>query len=202
MIKSNSNNTIFFNFYLQFLIFSIINRSFIPFNIDLRYIVIFLALVAVFISLFSKQEFKVNKNILMVSILYLFIIIGFFNHKTINVDEQVYMNLVILNLYCFFNIIVLSYFSSYIEINKVWKYLVFACFFLFFSVMLSAVGLNLPFNNYKDSYISSAEIGSGIRYSGYGTDPNYVCMIAIILIILTHTLKKKKNIEMLIYTMA
>ena len=201
MLKSNKV-VIFFDFYLQFLIFSIINRSFVPFNIDLRYIVVFLAFIAILVSLFSNQEFKINKNIVLILVLYFFIIIGFFNQKTINVDKQVYLNLIILNLYCFFNILVLSYFSSYIKINNVWKYITYAWYFLFFSVIVSAIGWDLPFNDYKGSYISSAEVGSGIRFSGYGTDPNYVCIIAIILIILTHTLKKSKKVKIPIYIMA
>ena len=85
MLKSNKV-VIFFDFYLQFLIFSIINRSFVPFNIDLRYIVVFLAFIAILVSLFSNQEFKINKNIVLILALYFFIIIGFFNQKTINVE--------------------------------------------------------------------------------------------------------------------
>lgn len=199
MLRINKSITIFFDFYLQFLIFSIINRSFIPLNIDLRFIVVGLAIILIVLSLFSILNVKIDKNMILVLILYGLVIVSFFIKNTVNVDSAIYKNLIILNLYCFFNIMIVFSFSTYINTKKVWKYLSFAWYFLFFSVIFSALGFKLPFNDYKASYISNVDVGSGIRFSGYGTDPNYVCIIAIVIVIFTYAIKTKTINKLFIY---
>lgn len=201
IMKSNYISQKLFNVYLFLLIFNIINRAFYPLGFDLRIAIFSLGFVLLIIALIGKVSFKLNTNIVLVCCLYLIIIIGIFHHTVNNADENVYKNVVILNLYSFFNIIILNWFSFNLNPKLIKKYFNISWYFLFMSVLVSSTGLNLPFNNVGGSASAINAIGNenGIRFCGYGSDPNYVCVFALCYIIFNHSLDESNKEKTIAY---
>lgn len=167
-------------FYLYFytLVFSIINRSFTPFDIDLRYIIIPLGILAIFVLFLDKKgniRYPTGQVNLAVLLLYMFVIQSFWNIKVQIIEYEVYENVIILNLYNMFNVIVISLYYREINLDLFYKAIKIALTFLGISIILTLVGVDLPYNSYY-SLSGASEAIEFVRYCGYGTDPNYVSL--------------------------
>lgn len=202
-MKNNNISQKIFHIYLFLLIFNIINRAFYPLGFDLRIVIFGLGFILLIIAIIERLHFNFNSNIVLVCCLYLIIIIGIFHHTVGNADEDVYKNVVILNLYAFFNIIILNWFSSKLKINLLKKYFDISWYFLFISVLLSSIGLNLPFNDITGTInIINASGNESVRFCGYGADPNYVCVFALCYIIFNHGLDENSSERNIAYLSA
>lgn len=190
-------NTSVFYLYFYLLIFSIINRSFAPFDIDLRYIILLLGCISVFM-LFIKKNIQVKYPCRTINIavllLYVFVIQGFWNIAVQIVEYDVYKNVIILNLYNIFNIIVISVYYRILNIMLIYKAMKLALIFLGLSILISFCGMDLPYNSYH-SFSMTGELSDFARYCGYGTDPNYVSMFFVCFIFIAYDcMEKKRNI--------
>lgn len=174
--------------YVFVLFFTVLNRTFKPWGLDTRYIVFGLGSILFMLALFSKNSICMDKNFKLILFFYLCIAISMFNQKLFMYDEGVFSNLVILNIYCFFNIVVLNVYHDHFDIKIIYKAFEFAIYCLGLGVLVTYIGLSLPFNDYL-AYTTNSEV-SEARYCGYGSDPNYVSVIAICFIIFVLTFEK------------
>ncbi len=186
---------IIYSIYIYMLFFTILNRSFKPFGIDTRYIVFVLGGMLLILSVFSKISIRMDYNFKLVLLFYAFVMISIVNQKFFMYDKSIFYNLVILNIYCFFNIVILNIYRDYFNVRLVYTAFKLAIYFLGLSVLLTYVGINLPYNDYL-SYTSASEI-SDIRYCGYGSDPNYVSVIAVCFAIFVFSFGKSKKSKLL-----
>lgn len=202
-IKNNSTNkgngvvSKTFNIYISLLIFSIINRSFVPFGIDFKYINLMLCCILWMFSV-KRMLLVFDSNTKWVQLLYMLIFLSIFNQHIDIYDASVFKNVIILNLYNYVNICTLGIYVKYIDAIQVKKKLNFAMLFLTISMVLAACGVELPFNSYQSFSMLS---NSGARYCGYGSDPNYVCVMAACLIIYCHAFEQDKKARKFEYLM-
>lgn len=194
-IKSDKIVSRIFDIYIFLLIFSIINRSFVPLGIDFKYVNLALCLLLLLLSS-KRMNLVFDGNMKWVQFLYMLVFLSIFNQHITAYDVSVLKNLIILNTYNYINICTLGIYVNRINTFKVKKCLHFAMFFLTASMVLSACGFNLPYNSYQ----SVSLLGdSGARYCGYGSDPNYVCVMAACYIVFSYVFEQKRTLQKFSY---
>lgn len=201
------------NIYLAFLIFNLVNKDFLPFKIDIRYIVLMCGMLLLIrrltVNNFS-QKLK-NKNIFYLTV-FLYILffcsnIFWFLQPVADINIPIFINLIVLYIYNFVNISVIFLYEEYIEPYYITKCFVFACFVLFISIVWVYFGYELifidKFNNgiYEGENFQNA-FGSNYRLSGYGVDPNYVTLWMVVLIVLVMKYNKNFIVKALLVIMA
>lgn len=204
-ISANSKidkSELFFLAYFYLLVFTIINKAFVPFGIDLRFVVVFLGTLQFLLNFHGTKIVLIfDKNMKLVLLLYLFIIMGMFFVSFEIPNKNIFKNLVILNLYNFFNIVVLATSQERITIKYTIDALQFSVVVLGISIVAAIMKIPVPFNDYQ-SVSMTGTITSKARYCGYGTDPNYVSIIFVTyaLLVCAYSIKKTKKIKQIVLT--
>ena len=189
-----------FNIYIFIFIFTMINREFLLFGIDLRYILIIIGLVIIFLNILKfiknniKKEKLHDKQFKLLFFLYIWCIISniswLWNDLDINTGKMFNQNILLIN-----NIISLLVFylnKEYINYKKMRKYIIFSCLVLIISFILVGFwGLELyqisgskgvRAITYATEIASDHKnlFGGNFRLAGYAEDANYASIFFII----------------------
>lgn len=198
-LKIDRNKTLFL-IYFYLLIFTIINKAFVPFGIDLRFIVVALGFFQIILNFHgTKLILTFDKNMKMVFFLYALIVMGIFSVSFDIPNKDIFNNLVILNIYNLFNIVILAITHSRINTKNTIGAMRFSIVVLAGSIVMSILEIPLPFNDYQ-SVSTTGSLISVARYCGYGTDPNYVSLMFVTyaLIICAYSLKSSNKIVQIV----
>ncbi len=189
-------------FYLYFyiLVFSIINRSFAPLGMDLRYVIFPLGVSAILVHIFNNGKnvrYPIRTVNLAVLALYIFVLQSFWNINVQIVEYEIYQNVIILNLYNIFNIIVISLYYREVNLLLFYRAIKISLTFLGGSIVISFIGVELPYNSYQSLSMTS-EMTDFARYCGYGTDPNYVSMFFVSFAFIAYEFIQRKKEKFII----
>ncbi|MBO7657079.1 O-antigen ligase family protein [Candidatus Saccharibacteria bacterium] len=207
-MKNKSIQLRLFYLFSFLFIFSSINREFLFFGLDLRYIVLILG---VFILLFTKNVKDAQKNDnkkinrLSISLILLFgwcllsNISWLWNNIDIQLDQMIRLNILIANN--LLAILVYRRFKDFVDDQVVRKILVFSCCVLVLSFILTGMGLSLSQISGSDARsmsVSNAIIehknlfGGDYRIAGYAEDANYASLFLIAGVLSLWQLKMRK----------
>ena len=197
--------------YLFLFIFSMVNREFVPFGIDLRMIEVPLGILIVIINFaISKLKIRIDRqdkigNLLI--IFYCFVIVSMiawlwngvsFNQKEVLNEIILIMNILVCVLVLYDN-------KNIFNEECINLFVIISCIVLALSMILIHQGV--PFKTIMGSdsalymYVGNDTVphinlyGENYRIAGYASDPNYATMI--LLIGLVCTLKTKKMNKLL-----
>lgn len=195
--------------YLFLYIFSMINREFKPFGFDLRFIVVPLGCLVIFLK-FIKNDLKIiiDKEDKTGSYLILFYIVVFLSNISwiwngIDMNTSKFINEIILLSNTFIGILVIYIYRKNIDFQKILRYTIISCLILSLSIFLVYKGV--PFEKIMgdaseaDIYYGNEQaqhkniLGDNFRCAGYASDPNYATILLFFGIICTIKLKKIKK---------
>ena len=201
LVKIRNN---LFYFFLFLFIFTSINREFLPFGIDLRYICILLAIVLTLLRFFLKNKIYLNSSDFLLFLFFLdcFFCVGVssFNDDIILVMPEL-INQFILYFSNFLYFIVFLLHKELINIKTIINYFMISMIILLISIIWLVIGKDLSLiYGFTDGIYSGFEhfnlFGMNSRFAGYADDPNYACLFSIIGFFLVvqykHFYKKKK----------
>lgn len=190
-------------------IFQMINREFVPI-IDLRIIIIFLALISIFLNINKRSKISDSfPRLLILLFLSWGLVSIFFVSKlpffTLEVWNTHSVNLII--LYAYLIVVSLATFinSRQVSFKIVYRTIFFAMLFNFiFSMYLyfklngegTDLGVLLPLTEIKGYVIGDMHsnfLGNHFRIAGYSEDANYLSFNSAILILLSIMSYSKKN---------
>ncbi len=208
----------FFEIYSFLFIFVMINREFLLFGLDLRYILLVLSVILLFLYGTSKnknitiQNGKKNNNTIYI-FLYLLLLWSLFSNiswlwngldrfflQTLNHCILIANNLLA--------IIIFKKFQNYIDEYKLKKYVLFSCIVLVTSFVFVGMGYSLSQISGSDSRAISKTIvgsiehknlyGGDFRLAGYAEDANYASLFLTVGLITSIQTKCKKSIKALL----
>lgn len=161
--------------------------------LDLRYVTLFLGVVLVAKYLFTNHVKKVvvqKRNMYLFAYFLLGILSNiswFFNG--ININEEGFRKLVILNVFNICGVIVFSLYTNFFSKHQIWKWILFSCVVLVLSMFLAYIGIDMESiwgtglkgtNIIDDSTnLTRNLLGEGIRAAGYAEDPNYATLFMV-----------------------
>lgn len=201
------------NIYIFMFIFSMINREFVPFNIDLRYIQILMAgaiLFNIFIKSINRikrikfEEIKENiirnKYFFIVVALYSIFFLSNINwlNNGLEYQKSDFFKMNILYIYNLMTIIIVYINRDKIKVNYIVRSIVLASIVLFGSMLLITLGFSsgdIMASDYPLKYSGGDHFNffGGIdRIAGYAQDPNYASFFMLLLIITTIFYIEKK----------
>ena len=210
-MKININKTIF-NLYSFLFIYTMINREFLFFGLDLRYIVLILGILLLFfkaLNLIKNPEYlkkKEKKDIIYQILIALFIwslisnISWLWNGLEAFPTQILNQNILLLNN--LIAIIVYKNFKIFIKEEKIKKQIIFSCIVLVVSFILVGMGYSLSQISGSDvrsmvyALTSVSEhkniFGGGFRIAGYAEDPNYASLFLILGVVTVLQMNYKK----------
>lgn len=210
MTKSEKIITNLVHVYLLLFIFSMVNREFLPFGIDLRMIELPLGFLIICINLISsKLVIKIDKEDSIGNSLIFFYIITMlltisWLWNGLKVNEQKLINEMILLSNVFICCIVVYFNKKTLNFEFINKTVIVSCVVL--SVSMILVDRGVPFEKIMGasdaaSIYNSSELisnknlyGESFRSAGYASDPNYATMLLLIGVITTIKSKEIKKI--------
>lgn len=183
------------NFYLFLFVFTMINREFLPFGIDLRYILMsvgFILLIYGFIKKVYKNNCYYDSSIKFIIMLYIWIFLSNISWiwNGLEINNEKFINEMILLINILISIINFWQYRDKIDYNFMHKSIIFSCFVLSLSMILVSCGFtaNQIFMSTDVSYIydlnneyaSNKNIyGMNFRSAGYASDPNYASILLL-----------------------
>lgn len=189
---------ILFELYSFLFIYTMINREFLFFGIDLRFIILIIGIILLFFALVTKN--KSNKKLpICANKIYKVLFILFFWSLLSNISwlwnglekfpkEIINQNILILNN--FFAVIIFKKYYYCLEEERIKKNVIFSCIVLVISIVLTGLGLSLSQISGSDARsivhasISAAEhkniFGGNFRLAGYAEDPNYASIFLVL----------------------
>lgn len=208
MRKINIIN-IMYNLYIFIFIFTMINREFLFFGLDLRFILLALGVMLIYLKLLNINRYgetiekdKKFKNVAIFFVWALVCNISWF-WNGLELDKVKCINQIILIINNFVSLIVIYLYKKYIKPERIYKFIIFSCVILLISFILISMGYELSEISGSDvrsvSKVSAAAAdnkniyGGNFRLAGYAEDPNYASMFWVIGIIATIKSKLKKK---------
>ena len=201
------NNDRLLDAFIGIFIFSTFNRTFRLFEIDLRYIGLFLETVLIFRYFLNNLYIKKIDNnddfhILMFYIVTFFSLIRWKNNyvSTDSYDELI--KVIILNVYNFLAFLVIAMYREQLEAARIEELIIFSGIIMITSMMLVYLKVDIP--NWLiqvDSRIESIGtaggehhniFGQSFRVAGFAEDANYATLFSIVTLIIA--LKKENKI--------
>ena len=192
--------------YLFLFIFSMVNREFLPFGLDLRMIELPMGALIIFIKLIrTKLVIKIDKedkigNALIIFYIATALLTVSWLWNGLKLNEQKLINELILIGNVFICCIVVYFNKKMLDFEFLYKCVIISCIVLSISMIL--VNNGVPFEKimgakdasfqYNSSELASNSnlYGKSYRVAGYASDPNYATMLLLIGIITT--IKSKK----------
>lgn len=194
----NTLRKVLLNTYLSLFIFCMINREFLLFGIDLRFVMVPLGVWLIGIYIVANKGkicIKLNENYKQFNYLILFyswILISNISWiwNGLPMNQTKFINEIILILNIFISIIVIRLYENEISSLYIKKNIIFSCLILVISMILVVMGFTAEqISASKDAPIMY-ETGGGVthtnlfgwnfRPSGYASDPNYATLLMII----------------------
>lgn len=190
-------------------VFHMFNKTLNTF-IDLRIVIIILGLIILIYNIlevlfrkrrltYKKNEFK-NANKIYVVCLFVYIGVFFSNiswgWNGLIRDDNIYKNLLILNIFNFVSISVIYFNLRKIKINKVVKYIMISGIVLVCSMVLIWAKFDLSMfvtEGNRLETVGFSVLGINRRISGFSEDPNYTSLNCMIIFYLSRYLIKDKK---------
>ncbi len=198
---------ILYNIYAFLFIFTMINREFLLFGLDLRFILVPLGLILLVFSIFVKQEkpdyYDKYGKLLIIFYIYVFFTNISWLWNGIDINKTKFINEIILLINVFISILVFYRYKSYVKQNQLNIFIVISALLLIISMILVSCGFKLKdISGSPDvayMYVQSEGapghkniFGGGFRPAGYASDPNYATLLLVIACIATIKLNTKK----------
>lgn len=199
---------ILYNIYVFLFVFTMINREFLLFGLDMRFIILPLGVI-LFIYSFFKKKTKVDyidKNGRLLILFYLYVILSNISWlwNGLEIEKTKFINEMILIINIFVSILVFYKYKEYFNKKQTNIFVVISCLVLVLSMALVSVGFELKdilgSENVPYIYVASEEapdhiniFGLGFRPAGYASDPNYATLLLVIGCISLLQLKLKKR---------
>ncbi len=205
-----------FYIYSFLFIFSSINREFLFFGIDLRYIMLPLGLIVLLFSKHIKSHKDDNEKSRQIdgifySLVALFVwclisnVSWLWNGLDIKIDQMINQNILIVNN--LLAIFVYKRFRDFVDEQTVRKIFVFSCCVLVISFILTGMGLSLSQisgSNVRSVSVSNAIIehknlfGGSFRLAGYAEDANYASIFLVVGVLSVLQIETKRIYKMLL----
>lgn len=199
-----------FDIYIFIFIFTMINREFVLFGLDLRYVQIFLSLLIIvgWVSNYQRnlkvigKLSRLEKNILWFYVIIFLSNVFFVRGRTFQITTNELLNLNILHLNNFLCIIVFFFYKKSIVVEKICRYIKISSVVLFLSCVLVFLGIPIPkmfATGARTSSIDTNLFGGNIRIAGFGEDANYTFLFFYTCLLICTFFYKKKRDYMLIF---
>lgn len=210
MTKNEKTVKILLNIYMILFIFSMVNKEFLPFGLDLRLIELPLGFLMIIIYLVnSKFVIRIDKEDKIGDKLIVFYILTFILSISwiwngLKINEQKFINELILVFNVLIACIVVYFYKNKLQSDFINKIVIWSCIILSISMVLVYKGI--PFENIMGAndvqymYNGSEEVsnknlyGDNFRVAGYASDPNYATLLLLIGIISIARLKELNKI--------
>lgn len=223
-MKTNNLIKFLFNCFTFLFIFTMTNKEFLFFGLDLRYISLSLGMILLFFLPFHLKKTKIeqskfNNSGKSLIIFYVYVLVSgffwFFNDLPVNTEK--FINELILIINIFISLVVFYNYRRYVNQSFINKCLLISCLALSISIFLTIGGFtleqisgspNVGFMLGGDNVIGSTHVnlyGGHIRSAGYASDPNYatmLLMIGLVFLIKTNLNKVLKLMIGFIYFLA
>lgn len=201
--------------YLFLFIFTMVNREFAPFGIDLRYVVLPLgALLLIVRFLFAnKLKIKHEKDSAYKWIIAFYIWVFVSNlawlFNGLEMNQVKFSNEIILLINVFVSILVIYFYRPRISADFVNKSVVVSCLVLCLSMILVGMGFTaeqiFATSNEAVAYYSTEDVphrnlyGWEFRPAGYASDPNYATILLLFGVLSVFKLHMKKYLKIILY---
>lgn len=209
---------ILYSIYAFLFIFTMINKEFLLFGIDLRFILLPIGAILIILS-FTEKNKKIEDyddkigRLLIAFYIYAFVANISWIWNGLKIDEGKFINEIILLSNIFISLLVFYRYKSRVNQSKLNKFIIISTVVLLISMILVSCGL--PLSKISGSadvpYIYTASeqapdnknlFGGNFRAAGYASDPNYATLLLVIACVATlklETEKKYKAILMIIF---
>lgn len=206
MFKKNIT-LLLYNIYTFLFVFTMVNREFVLFNLDFRYVLLPLGIVLILFWLIKKEfkKFDYNDtNFIIIITLYFFALFSniawFFNDLEINLKK--FLNEMILIINIIISLTVFWQYRKYFKKRNLNLYMVISCCVLFISFILIIFDIPLS-HTFEGEELYVYEVseyspdnknlfGGNYRIGGYAQDPNYASLFFVCGILATLNLNIKK----------
>jgi len=191
-----------------------INREFLFFGLDLRFILLVLGVALIYLKLLNINRYgntvKKDKNFNILAMFFLWCLVSniswLWNGLEIDVGKTI--NQIILIINNFVSLIVIYLYKEYIKSEKIYKIIIFSCIVLLISFIFVSMGYELSQISGSDvraSVVSTTDktiehknlFGGNFRLAGYAEDANYASMFWVIGILSVLKLKSKKVFKLI-----
>ncbi len=216
-MNREKTTNILYNIYAFLFIFTMMNKEFLLFGLDLRFILLPIGLILIILSFADKKK-KIEDyddnlgKLLIVFYLYIFVsnISWLWNGVTVNKNK--FINEIILLFNVFVSLVVFYRYKKEVNEDRLNKFIVISAIILLISMILVSCGFSLEqisgSADVKYIYVASAKapdhknlFGGGFRPAGYASDPNYATLLLVITCIATLKLKIDKKYKAVIMTL-
>lgn len=207
MTKHISEHTLI-DLYQFLFIFSMINREFLLFGLDLRFILIFLGVVLLFIFMKKGQKPHLNKFEKTFVLFYIFLFLSnlflVFSINTVNVSEWIRLNILHANNFLF--LLTIICYKKEVNKNKAINYYKISMIVLMISFVMILFKIDIPsmFCGVEHMYVKGKEhvnlFGGHIRIAGFAEDANYAFLFffTFFILILSEGFKKSSVIYLIL----
>jgi len=188
-------------------IFTMINKEFLLFGLDLRFILLPLGLVLLFFSVIKKDKkldyYDKNGKLIIIFYIYVFISNISWLWNGLEINKVKFVNEMILLINIFISILVFYRYKEKVKQDQLNIFIVISAIVLIISMILVSCGFELKdISGSADvpyMYVQSEKapdhknlFGGGFRPAGYASDPNYATLLLTIACVATLKLKTKK----------
>lgn len=216
MIKKINITQMVLNTYLSLFIFSMINKEFLLFGMDLRFIMLPLGFILILINVISnkgkihiRHDLNYKKfNYLIIFYIWVFISNISWIWNRLPMDQTKFVNEIILLINVFISVIVIYIYEERITPSYINKNVIFSCLILFMSMVLVSSGLDANAISMTPTEPYMYRTGHGVthtnlfgwdfRPSGYASDPNYATLLLIIACFSVIKLNTKRILKILL----
>lgn len=187
LVKTNKDFKCF-SLFLFLFIFTSINKEFLFFGLDLRYLLTILSVFCIFVSNSSLKKISYDKNERNLFVFFIYCFISVYiclQNKDIVIIYDKLFNQFILYFNNFLAFIVIFLNKKYISIKKISNYYLISMVFLSISILLLFYGQsisNLFYSQVPGVYVGNTHInllGMNMRFAGFADDPNYATLFSL-----------------------
>ncbi|WP_346893310.1 glycosyltransferase [Clostridium sp. UBA871] len=180
------------NTYIFIFIFTMMNREFLLFSLDSRYLLIALGCYLILYSLFRmikyKEKIRIDRLSLLLIAFYILCILSniMWLKGDIKINYSVFANVLLLYSFNLISILVFVIYREKVNVKTVYKSIMVSGMILFISMILIGMGFNLNeiMGGEYSGKIAGSEhknfFGYNIRLAGYAQDANYASMFMVI----------------------
>ena len=210
--KFNLVQKILFPFYSFLFIFSSINREFLFFGLDLRYILLPLGLALFINGLLDRRKYEKPEKDPVYTCLVIFFVWCLLSNVSwlwsgldMKPEQMINQNILIANN--LLAVLVYRRYQQYVKPEKLKKWLVISCLILVGSFVLTRMGLTLDQisgSDVRSMSVSTAVadqrniFGGDFRLAGYAEDANYASIFLVIGILSVLQLKIKRYYKIIL----
>lgn len=204
---------ILYTVYIALFIFTMVNREFLLFGLDMRFVILPLGALLVLYS-FLKPKTKLDykpKDSKLINIFYIYAIISniswLWNGIEMNTSKFINEMLLICNV--FISILVLNNYKEYFNKKKINIFIIISVLIL--TLSMAVVSFGVPLEDIGGApdvhYIYEANqtapdnknlFGGDFRVAGYASDPNYATLLLLIGAISAFQLKIRKILKIIV----